>query len=170
MERLALLSRSDRAWILRMLSPDARQRLRDHAARERAQLTADTPPPRRAPHESGGSAQTGAAQWAVERLHGQEVAAALAGEPPWIIATLLAQRSWPWEAEVLAHLAPVTRLEVSQLRLAAPRMSDAMAQLLLRTLQERVSSAHAAGTSFEQVLDSAQAAPRGRSPAFGGRP
>ncbi len=129
LQRLASLTRRDRDWIVRNLSVAAQQRLREQTAAERAGL--DGSPARV-------SSEQDADEHALEWLSGDQIAAALSGEPPWVVATLLALRTWPWEAQMLAHIAPVTRMEVSQLRLLAPRPSQAMSRLLLKSLRERV--------------------------------
>ena len=143
LQRLAGLSKQDRDWIVRNLSAVAQQRLREQTATERANLEGpaarnrqDAPSGAARPsaEEDSGMADERALEW----LSGEQVAEALSGEPPWIMATLLALRTWTWEPQMLARIAPVTRLEVSQLRLSAPRPSQAMSRLLLKSLRERV--------------------------------
>ena len=74
-------------------------------------------------------------------------------KPRHLVAMLLGLCSWPWEAQMLVRLAPMTRLEMSQLRLSAPRVSDGMRRLLLRSLRARVAALAAASPNgFERLL------------------
>lgn len=159
-ELLATLSESDRAWILRNLSEGAQRCLRERASQERASLESGADTPRIPTSAAAGKGPVttkedpaAADERAVEWLEGEQVAAALAGEPPWVVAMLVGLRSWQWEAQVLARIAPMTRLEVSQLRLTAPRVSDGMRRLLLSSLRARVAGiAAAAPNRFERLL------------------
>lgn len=142
MELIASLSMRDRAWILRNLSEGAQRGLRERASSERTGVK-----------KKEAEDPAGADERAVERLEGEQVAAALAGEPPWIVAMLLGLRSWHWEVQMLARIAPMTRLEVSQLRLSAPRVSDGMRRLLLSSLRARVAGiADSSPNAFERLL------------------
>jgi hypothetical protein len=144
LELIASLSKRDRAWILRNLSEGAQRGLRERASLERAGRD------RTSTREEDPAA---ADERAVEWLEGDQVAAALAGEPPWVVVMLLGLRSWQWEAQMLVHLAPMTRLEVSQLRLSAPRVSDGMRRLLLSSLRARVAGLAASSPNgFERLL------------------
>jgi hypothetical protein len=137
LERLGRLSQGDRAWILRNLSAAAQTKLRDNMeGREPA-----------ARKEEGEATDTRV----LELLDGAQAAAALAGEPAWLIATLIGMRPWPWEEQMLASIAPVTRMEVKRLRLAAPRVAPAMGQLLLKCSRERVSI-----SSFDHLVENAR--------------
>jgi hypothetical protein len=153
LELIASLSKRDRAWILRNLSEGAQRSLRERASSERVdgECTRTERTGERGPSREDGPA--GADERAVEWLEGEQVAAALAGEPPWVVAMLLGLRSWQWEAQMLMCLAPMTRLEVSQLRLSAPRVSDGMRRLLLRSLRARVAGLAAVSPNgFERLL------------------
>jgi hypothetical protein len=165
LELLAGLSKRDRAWILRNLSEAAQRRLREQANLERANLdgnpganmegVARIPTPRPAGKDRASPKEDLAAadERAVEWLEGEQVAAALTGEPPWIVAALVGLRTWPWESQMLARIAPMTRLEVSQLRLSAPRVTEAMRRLLLSSLRARVAGvAASSATGFERLL------------------
>jgi hypothetical protein len=161
MELIASLSKRDRAWILRNLSESAQRCLRERASSERTGLDqgADTPRIQTSPAVVGKDSSPTkedpavADERAVEWLEGEQVAVALAGEPPWIVAMLLSLRSWQWEAQMLARIAPMTRLEVTQLRLSAPRVSDGMRRLLLSSLRARVVGIAAASPkAFERLL------------------
>lgn len=176
MELLASLSKRDRDWIVRNLSESAQRRLRERASLERANLdeSADTQSgrhsgahPAAAPriptspispglgkgHTSIKEDPAAADERAVEWLEGEQVAAALAGEPPWIVATLLRLRGWQWEAQMLARIAPMIRLEVSRLRLSATPVSEGMRRLLLSTLRARVAAIAASSPNgFERLL------------------
>ena len=165
LELLAELSKRDRAWILRNLSEGAQRCLRERANQERANHDGNPdaplegvvriPTPRAAGKDRASPKEDPAVadERAVEWLEGEQVAIALTGEPPWIVATLLGLRTWPWETQMLARIAPMTRLEVSQLRLSAPRVSEAMRRLLLSTLRARVASvAASSATGFERLL------------------
>jgi hypothetical protein len=149
MELIASLSRRDRDWILRNLSEGAQRGLRERASSERAGGERTGRDRTSSMEEDPVAADERAVEW----LEGEQVAAALAGEPPWVVAMLLGLRSWQWEARMLVRLAPMTRLEVSQLRLSAPRVSDGMRRLLLRSLRARVAGLAAASPNgFERLL------------------
>ena len=161
MELLASLSKRDRAWILRNLSEGAQRCLRERASSERANPDGSLDAGPRIPTAPAAGKDriatkedpAAADERAVEWLEGEQVAAALAGEPPWIVAMLLGLRSWPWEAQMLTRIAPMTRLEVSQLRLSATRASDGMRRLMLSSLRARVASITAASPKgFERLL------------------
>jgi hypothetical protein len=140
-ERLTQLSRTDRDWILANLSPGAKANLL-------RQLGQDTI----APGERMPALED---ERALDALDGDTVATYLAGEPSWVIGTILALRSWRWEHQVLTKVAPVTRLEVTQLRGSLPRASAAMRGLLLRTLREQLLET-ASSPRFDHLLDHLQ--------------
>lgn len=144
LERIGNLAAQDRAWILRNLSPAAQIRLRQQALQERAGETKKD--------ESG-------PERILDQVEGEQIAQTLAAEPPWIIATVLGLRSWSWEAALLARLTPVSRREVSQLRLSAQRVSPSMRELLLRCLRERLGSAPAVSAAFDRLLHAARGMP-----------
>jgi hypothetical protein len=137
-ERVAQLSREDRDWILAHLSAPAKASLQRQL--DRAGPDTDSSPVTRADER------------ALDALDGETVAAGLAVEPAWLIAMILSLHSWRWEQQVLGRLAPVTRLEVNQLRGSLPELSPAMRNLLAHTLHEHL-RATAQNPVFEHLLN-----------------
>lgn len=137
-ERVAQLSREDRDWILGHLSAPAKASLLSQLDQGEPALPDDS--------------TTRSDERALNVLDGEVVAGALASEPSWLIAMILGLHSWRWEPQVLARLAPVTRLEVNQLRDSLPQLAPAMRGLLTRTLREQFQAAPQ-NSRFEQLLD-----------------
>jgi hypothetical protein len=145
-ERLTTLSRVDRDWLLANLSPDARTNLLRQLGRNTSGVSAAESD--RTPGLED--------ERALDAVDGATIATCLAGEPSWVIAMILGVRTWRWEHHVLASIAPVTRLEVNQLRGSLPRASAAMGSLLLRTLREQL-TAPKSNLRFDYLLDRAEA-------------
>jgi hypothetical protein len=165
-ERLAVLSRRDRDWILRNLSEAARNQLRMRAADERANgdgPAADSSGVADRPAAGAAVPAAEASERQLESLAGDRVTRALAAEPPWLLAAVLGLRSWPWEAAALARTSAATRVEIGRLRLGAPRVSPALRELLMQSLLEKVAANNEPSMSgFERLLHSARFSERSR--------
>jgi hypothetical protein len=140
-ERLLRLSQGDRDWILAHLSPGAKTTLLRQLGQVASSDTAERP----ALED----------ELALDALEADTVGAYLVSEPSWVIAMIMSIRTWRWEHHVLTRLAPVTRLEVNQLRNSLAPLSAAMKGLLTRTLREQL-PAPPANPRFEQLLDRAR--------------
>lgn len=173
-ERLAHLSRRDRNWILVNLSAGAKANLLSQLNRgsplvqgssaqgspltQGSSLAQGSPlgqAPGNARLDPIGRELTPDEERAVDILDGGSVAAHLVTEQPWVIALILRIRSWRWEQQVLSALAPVSRLEVTQLRSSLPPLSTSMAALLVRTLRQQLEEQQPS-SRFEQLFDRAQ--------------
>lgn len=136
LDRLGRLSAADRVWILQALSDRAKGRLR--------QVTAALP--NRSLGSHGHPPEPETPEAFLQR------AAWLAGEPAWILALVLGSRAGPWQARLLAKLAPGKRREVLQLRAGLPPLSKKMEQALARALREQ-SPAAPLPASFEDAFE-----------------
>jgi hypothetical protein len=145
-ERLSALSPGDRAWLLGALSGSAQARLRELAARHGSTEHREIALPSSSP--------ASAVEQALQSMTPEKVVACLDAEPAWVLAVLLAMRPWPWEEALLARLSPDRRLEVAQLRVTLPRLSQKLADTLARAFAQRMSSGGATAkvVGFEQVL------------------
>lgn len=176
-ERLSVLSRDDRAWILSALSGSAQARLRELAAMHGISGPSGTSlfPAPLASVADAGPVSKGSAERALQALEDQvpeRIAACLDAEPAWVLAALLAMRAWRWEEPLLAKLPPDRRLEVARLRVTLPPLSQKLADTLARVLAGRLSSPGATANvaGFEQVLRGLRSRPRRRTWRLGVSP
>lgn len=152
-EALCQLSTTDREWVLGALSVSARKKLRDLAAAQHGAAAERSDDP-----ISLETADTSVVEQLLEASPALAVSR-VRSEPPWMLALILNERTWPWQEALLTALAPDKRLEVAQLRTRLPRPSSRMREALLRALSAQVFGA-TAGTDgnapFEQALGRAR--------------
>lgn len=122
------LSQADQRWILAQLPQDDATVLRGHL-RELKELGIPADPslaPSSAP--AGAFAAPGADAGAIARASAAGMQLALAEEPAWLVARLLALRAWPWQAAFLDGLAPERRSAIAAAAPAtlAPRAEAAL--------------------------------------------
>jgi hypothetical protein len=143
LEKLARLSREDRDWILARLSSGARAALREQMDVNFRSRETDEPAPAGFELERS-----------LDSVDPAVVALRLAGEPSWVIAMILSIRPWQWEQQLLARAPTVTRLEVAQSRGGLPRVSNAMRNLLIRSLHDLLCGS-SSEARFAELLDRA---------------
>ena len=124
------LSQADQRWILSQLPQDDARVLRSHL-RELKQLGIPADPslaPAAAP--AAPHAGTGQDAAVVGRASAAVMQLALADEPAWMIAQLLALRPWPWRSAFLEGLTPERRAAVAAAAPAAALPQQAESALL----------------------------------------
>lgn len=140
--KLAEMAGEDREWVLAQLAEPDRKRIRELMSRE----------PRREPV----ALAEGSAEGAVEHAGAGEVARALADEPDWFIALILARRRWPWDRELLKGLDParveaLREITQSVREAARPRPGEEALAALAAKLR-RIAPAPEPRSAFDDVL------------------
>lgn len=148
MRRAALtlhaLSPQDRAWILGRLDP-LQQRLVEEHLQELHGLgiSADARLVKDALGDEHAQSATRARRAALAAHGADAVRAALQGEPAALIARVLDQGPWPWEAELLGGLDAPQRMRISACRRGAQAATE-LDEWLLARLAERLGGGQAA--------------------------
>ena len=146
LQTIGRLSPEDRRWILNNLPPDARARL--------AALTSNYPHAEEATAAGFGAEAVATLQ----ACSPKQMAAALNGEPAWLVHSVAFARPWSWRKDLLQRLPATVRLEVSRLERARTRLAPAAGEFLLRALAQRVATAPQTDTAaatdsrFESLL------------------
>jgi hypothetical protein len=167
--RLAELAPEDRGWLLGQLSPAQRERLSSLV--ERVLARGESAPGEPAGEPTSPRAPLGPEE-VVARAGAAQVALALDGEPEWIVALLLARRTWNWSRDYLDRLdaREVERLRAATRRVdaaASPQVFEAAVAALARKL-ERVAPELVERTAFDSVV--ARLTGTARHPAERSRP
>jgi hypothetical protein len=141
------LSQADQRWILSQLDPANARVLRTHL-RELRDLGIPADPalapsgaPTRAPQGSGADAAR------LERASAASLQLALADEPAWLVAQLLALRAWPWRKAFLDGSSPERRaaIEAAGTSPLPPRAEAALLAAVGRSLVAQLAPPAAAG-------------------------
>ena len=153
MRRAALtlhaLSPQDRAWILGRLEPQQQRAVEAQLQElEGLGIAADARLVKDALGDEQAQSATRTRRGALAAQGAHAVRAVLQAEPAALIARLLDQGPWPWEAELLGSLNAPLRMRISACRQGAPEPGNELDEWLLARLCERLGVAASAAPSL----------------------
>ncbi len=134
---LANLHEQDRAWLMDRLGAGERERVAPLLG-ELRELGLSLDPQSLQQVVGGGETARREAR-SLASAAPRAVFEALEREPDWLIALVLRGRSWPWRAEVLAHLGAERRLRTEKLALSALEVTPRMMETMLSAIEARLS-------------------------------
>ena len=142
------LSRADQRWILSQLDQASARTLRTHL-RELRELgiPADPALAPSSAASSAGAPDSSADAVRLERASAASLQLALAGEPAWMVAQLLALRAWPWRTAFRDGSGPERRaaIDAAGTLPLAPRAEAALLAAVGRSLVAQLAPPAAAG-------------------------
>jgi hypothetical protein len=160
---LSGLTGEDREWVLLRLAETDRLRIGELLEQVGAPVRQEDPGPEVPTVEPASSPET-----ALANASAADVARVLQTEPDWLVALILAQRSWPWGEDYLSRFEP-TRLErlremVGTVRESAkPRACNEATAALAAKLQAPIPGPR---NAFENLL-AGMIVPEHKAPAEG---
>jgi hypothetical protein len=109
-------------------------------------------------NKSGTTQSAAHGEGAIEAASAQEIRDALEQEPDWVIAVIMAHRTWPWTAEYLTAIEQHRRLSIARyvkdVEALKPTLRDTIVELLETKLRRTATklAQSSKGAHFDNIL------------------